>query len=155
MQVTIRLASEHDAADIAALSRSAIEHGLPWSWHPHRVAAAIADPDTNVIVARGVEALIGFGIMEYEDETAHLVLFAVDGPARRIGLGSRLLAWLEKVAATGGIGEIRVEARADNAAAIAFYEKHGYTEQAGVPGMYYGAEDGVRLVKRLGTNPSS
>ncbi len=155
MPVTIRLASEHDAADIAELSRSAIEHGLPWSWNAQRVAGAIADPGTNVIVACSAGALVGFGVMEYEDEMAHLVLFAIDGPARRSGLGSRLLAWLEKVATTGGITEIRLEARADNAGAIAFYEKHGYTEQAEVLGMYYGAEDGVRLVKRLRTDPSA
>jgi len=149
MPVTIRLATARDASDVADLSRRAVEHGLPWSWTPARVAKAIADPNTNVIVARIADALTGFGVMEYQDETAHLVLFAVDAPGRRKGVGSQLLAWLEKVAAAAGIAQIHLEARADNAAALAFYRKHGYRDQAEVLGMYYGAEDGVRLVKML------
>lgn len=87
--------------------------------------------------------------MAYEDDAAHLLLFAVDAPDRRRGLGSRLLDWLEQVARTAGISRFRVEVRADNAGALAFYRKHGYVEREQVPGMYFGAEDGVALSKRL------
>ena len=149
MPISIRLANIHDAEDIAAMAREAIEYDLPWSWNPSRVAQAIADPDTNVVVARIAGALIGFGVMQYEDETAHLVLFAVDAPDRRRGLGSQLLAWLEEVAIVAGISQFRVEARANNTAALAFYGRHGYTEKCEVLGMYCGVEDGVRLVKNL------
>jgi [ribosomal protein S18]-alanine N-acetyltransferase len=149
----IRLAEPSDAAEIAELSRKAVEHGLPWSWTRTRVGAAIANPNTNVAISKLSGAVIGFGIMEYEDEVAHLVLFAVDAPDRRKGLGSELLAWLERVAVAAGISRVRVEARADNVAAIAFYRKHGYIQQAEVLGMYHGAEDGVRLAKQLTGNP--
>ena len=154
MPISIRLANANDAVDIAALARKAIEHGFPWSWHPSRVAEAIADPNTNVVVARIAGALIGFGVMLYEDEAAHLVLFAVDAPDRRRGLGSQLLCWLEAVAFAAGINQFRVEARADNTPALAFYRKHGYTEQVEVLGMYYGALDGVCLAKRLQSGDS-
>ena len=145
----MRLATVHDAQGIAELSRKAVEHGLPWGWTPTRVTTAIADPSTNVIVAKISGAVIGFGVMEYEDDSAHLLLFAVDAPDRRKGLGSKLLAWLEEVASAAGITKVRVEARADNAAALAFYGKHGYIQQTEVLGMYHGAEDGVRLSKQI------
>lgn len=72
--------------------------------------------------------------------------------------------WMRRIAARGwGAGcwtgsnrspaprasRFRVEARADNAGALAFYRKHGYVESEQVLGMYFGAEDGVALSKRL------
>ena len=41
--VVVRLATLADAADIAAMSRDCVEHGLPWNWREARVAHAIAD----------------------------------------------------------------------------------------------------------------
>ena len=144
-----------DAADIASLSRVAIEYGLPWGWTPRRVREAISDASTNVAVLRLQGALLAFGIMAYEDDVAHLLLLAVHSTRRRTGLGSALLVWLERVAGVAGIVEIRVEARADNAPARAFYRRQGYQELATVTGMYHGVADGVRLLKRIPAAPTS
>jgi len=143
----IRLATPADAEAIALESMAEIEHGFEWSWEPSRVSEAIGDPETNVIVAVDGAAMLGFGIMEYRHEVAHLVLFAVREDARRRGIGSALLAWLEKVATEAGIAHFRVEARLSNTAARAFYQTHGYVEIKVVSGMYQGQEDGVRLQK--------
>jgi len=149
--LAIRLATPKDAEAIALESMAEIEHNMDWSWHPDRVASAIADPNTNVAVAADGKAMLGFGIMEYKDETAHLVLFAVREDVRRRGVGSALLQWLEKVAAVAGVHELRVEARASNVAARTFYRKHGYSECQIVPDMYRGDEDGVRFEKKVGS----
>jgi len=153
MPIIIRLAELRDAQSIATLSRKMIERGMPWHWTPPVVTSAIRDASTNVLVAEFSRAVIGFGIMEYESDEAHLVLLAVDEPDRRKGLGGQLLGWLEDVAVAAGIARIRLEARAENTAALAFYRKHGYAEDQEVPGMYHGAFDGVRLAKVLG-NPA-
>lgn len=145
----IRLASASDAFDIAKMSRHLIEHGLPWSWQPPRVARAIASPNTNVAVLREKDELVGFGIMEYWDEDAHLVLFAVRPERQRQGVGSRILAWLEASAAVAGSQRIRVEARRDNNAARHFYSEHGYHEVQLESRMYSGALDGIHLEKWL------
>ena len=63
--VQVCFALPTDAADIAAMSRRLIEHGLPWTWRPERVARAIASPVTNVAVVRRQAGLDAFGIMEY------------------------------------------------------------------------------------------
>ena len=147
----IRLATRDDVRAIAALSRTEIEHGLPWRWTPPRVQRAVADARTNVCVARQDEgALLGFGIMVYADDTAHLSLLAVDPASRRQGVGTALLQWLEQVAGVAGIERIQLEARRSNAAALAFYGRHGYRQTDTVAGMYLGVEDGVRLDKGLG-----
>ena len=50
---------------------------------------------------------------------------------------------------TAGIGVIRLEARADNAAAIAFYESLGFKVLMRVPGYYSAQLDAIRLEKSL------
>jgi ribosomal-protein-alanine N-acetyltransferase len=145
--VVIRLATYADADAIALLSRSEIEYELPWSWTPSRVRRAIAGLATNVAVGHDGGRLAAFGIMSYRDDVARLLLLAVHPTVRRSGIGSSVLRWLEKVAHVAGIQSIRLEARQDNTAAIAFYRKHGYRVLATVVGMYDGMEDGVRLEK--------
>jgi ribosomal-protein-alanine N-acetyltransferase len=146
----IRLATPADAEAIALESRAEIEHGLEWGWEPWRVSEAMAHPETNVVVAIDGVRMLGFGIMEYRSDVAHLVLFAVRRDARRRGIGSALLLWLEKVAAVAGITQFRVEARLANVGAREFYRRHGYVEIEVVAGMYQGSEDGVRLGKAAG-----
>lgn len=145
----IRLAISSDANEVADMSRQYIEYGLPWRWTAKKVSRAIFNSTTNVAVAREGNQLAGFGIMEYHDEHAHLCLFAVHTVYRQRGIGSQLLAWLERVAIDSGVAVIRLEARAENSAARAFYRKHGYVEIAQIPGMYLQIADGVRFEKRL------
>lgn len=145
----IRLASAADALAIADMSRQYIEHGLGWSWTPTRIAAAIQDESTNVAVIHQPYGVLGFGIMHYGDRTAHLALLAVHPAQRQRGIGTRLVAWLEKSADTAGIERIRVEARADNPAAIAFYPKHGYTQIDRLAKYYRGVIDAMRFEKTL------
>jgi [ribosomal protein S18]-alanine N-acetyltransferase len=145
----IRFATQADASDIAALSRDAIEHGLPWTWTEGRIAYAIASNDKNVIVIGAPGAIAGFGIMSYPNDDAHLLLFAVRRGHRRHGLGTRMLRWLEDVAHTAGARRVHVECRRDNAPARNFYCEHGYHELAIRAKWYRGLVDGVLLEKHL------
>ena len=147
--LAVRLAVPADAAAIAMLSRDHIEQGLPWRWRPERIVRAIRDRDTNVVVVGEPGAIVAFGIMSYNDDDAHLLLFAVQHSSRRRGIGSALLKWLEEVAGSAGARRIRLEARRDNPAARHFYSEHGYHERALVHSMYCGIADGVLLEKWL------
>jgi ribosomal-protein-alanine N-acetyltransferase len=146
----LALARLADAPVIAQLSHTLIETGLPWSWVPQRVAASMRQPETNVLVARAGERIMGFGIMRYGVEAAHLDLFAVDRAWQGQGLGRRLLEWLERPARVAGLARILLEVRADNAGARAFYERLGYRRLALLPGYYQGREDALRMERSLG-----
>lgn len=149
----IGLATPADAPRIAALSRDRIEAGLGWSWTAPRVVRSLADPDANVVVARSEGAdvpMLGFGIMRYLDDEAHLLLLAVRSESAGCGVGSALLGWLERCAATAGLAQVMLEARQTNAGARAFYARRGYREIQTVPGYYSGREACVRLAKDLG-----
>ena len=145
----VELARPTDAFRIAAMSRDYIEHGLGWKWTAARVLKCMRDAATNVIVVREGVGLAGFAIMQYKDDEAHLLLFAVDAARRRRAIGSALLAWLEATALTAGIGVVYLEARVRNTAAREFYRRHGYSEVARVARMYRGVEDGLRIAKDL------
>lgn len=147
--LAIRFAKATDAAAIAALSRDEIEPGLPWTWQAPRVRAAIADPDTNVVVAGAAGSITAFGVMFHADDDAHLLLFAVLRVQQRRGIGTALLQWLEAAARAAGAKRIRVEARMDNVAARSFYNERGYHERDRVPRMYSGRLAGVTLEKWL------
>ena len=145
----VRLAVPSDARSIAQLSRDSIEHGLPWRWTQTRVLGAIGSKSANVAVVSERSCLSAFGIMEYGDETSHLVLLGVQPSRRRTGLGRAVVLWLEACAHTAGIGLIRLEARADNPTGIVFYESLGYRVASRISGYYSGRIDAIRLEKRL------
>jgi ribosomal-protein-alanine acetyltransferase len=145
----IRLARSSDATRIAEMSRDFIEYGLGWAWDGARITRRIRHRATNVIVAESGAELVGFALMEYADEEAHLLLFGVEPIHRRRGIASSLLAWLETTAATAGIELIFLEARATNGAARAFYAARGYREIAVIPRYYSGREDAIRIGKDL------
>ena len=150
---TLRLATRADAAGIAALSRDRIEQGLGWSWTAPRVQRSIRDPATNVVVARRAGPVLGFGIMKYHDDEAHLLLLAVHSRVSRRGIGSALVGWLEQSARVAGIGQVYLEARQANGVARAFYAGLGYREIQTLPGYYQGVEACVRLAKDLWPAP--
>ena len=151
---TFRLATQHDAPAIAALSRDRIEHGLGWSWTAPRVRRSVRDRATNVVVAVDEAGqVLGFGIMKYHDDEAHLLLLAVRVDASRRGIGTALVGWLERSALVAGVGQVYLEARLTNGTARAFYARLGYREIQTRPGYYQGREACVRLAKDLWLTP--
>jgi len=149
MAPTLRLATRDDAQAIAQLSRDRIEQGLGWSWTALRVLRSIRDRETNVVVALDASESLGFGIMKYHDEEAHLLLLAVRAERVRQGIGTALVDWLERSALVAGIGRVSLEARASNASARAFYLRLGYREIQSLPGYYQGREACVRMARDL------
>jgi len=152
---SVRLATPHDARGIAEMSREYIEHGLGWTWTRERVLKAIDERSTNVAVVREDYRLLGFGIMQYGDQRAHLSLLGVQASQRQRGLATLLLSWLEKSAVVAGIERIQLEARSDNAIALAFYRGQGYRQTGVITGYYRGVLDAVRLEKKLGPTAQS
>jgi [ribosomal protein S18]-alanine N-acetyltransferase len=145
----IGLATLTDAQSIALISRDEIEHGLRWDWRPPRVRRAIEDRDTNVVVARHAASVIGFALMKYRSDDAHLLLLGVVPQHRRRGVATAMMSWLEETLRVAGIAAIQVEVRASNRAALAFYAKLGYEQVNATLRYYQGIETALHLVKEL------
>lgn len=144
-RILLQLANPADALAIAELSRDLIETGLGWSWTQARVMQQIEDPETLVLTARSRGIVIGFNIMNFGQETAHLSLFAVRHDWQRRGIGQRMFEWSRASAMTAGIATIRLELRADNRGACAFYRALGFEEAGWVAGYYSGRETALRM----------
>lgn len=146
---TIELSVEKDALEIARMSRDLIETGLGWSWTAARVLRSIRDPETVVLVAREGSPIIGFAIMDFGEEAAHLSLLAVDTSHRRRGIGRRLFEWLKESALTAGIAVVKLELRAGNVEAQHFYNCLGFEETGWTVGYYRRRETALRMALRL------
>lgn len=147
--VELRVARLEDAQRISLMSRDLIEQGLPWSWGTARITQEIRCPDTVVLTACSCGHVVGFAIMRFLEESAHLNLLAVDARYQRLGIGRRLIEWLEKSARVAGAFIISLEVRITNERARAFYRRLGYTDLARIPRYYSGREAAMRMSRDL------
>lgn len=159
---SLELARAADAPRLAAMSRSLVEEGLRPTWTASRICWHIRNPDSIVLTAKagavafGPPALVGFAIMRYGDEIAHLNLLAIEPTHRRRGVARQLIRWLEETAETAGTFVISLELRATNEPALQLYRKLGYRELDRVSGYYQGVEQAIRMSRDLRTaaNPA-
>jgi len=113
------------------------------------VCRAIQDREINVVVARDGTNVVGFAVMKYRSEDAHLLLLGVHPAFRRKGVGSALLSWLEATLRVAGASAVQVEVRASNQVARTFYARLGYEQVNATSRFYQGIESGVHLVKEF------
>jgi ribosomal-protein-alanine N-acetyltransferase len=149
IDIDLGFASPSDAPGIALLARDLIEAGLGWGYRPQRIVDLIRDRETITLTARARSRLVGFAVMRFGDERAHLLLLAVDAPHQRRGIARTMIEWLVKSARTAGMTSIHVELRANNLPAFEFYRAVGFAETFRVPGYYRGRETAVRMIRML------
>jgi ribosomal protein S18 acetylase RimI-like enzyme len=149
LEPEIQLARRREAPQLAAMSRRLVEAGLDPSWTVDRIDRHIRHEDSVVVTARVKSQLAGFAIMQYGDTTAHLNLLAVEATMRRLGVGRRLVRWLEESAVVAGTFTISLELRADNGVAERFYDALGYREVGRIRGYYQRVEDAIRMRREL------
>jgi len=85
----------------------------------------------------------------------HLLNITISPKLRKLGIGSRMMAAIEGVAAQQNIPRIILEVRPSNIAAVTLYQKLGY-EQIGIRKNYYPAdpqlgirEDAIVMAKSI------
>jgi [ribosomal protein S18]-alanine N-acetyltransferase len=101
----------------------------------------IRSPTATLLVAEA-DGVLGYALLHRRSGSriGRLSSIAVRPDAGRRGVARRLLAALEAEAARQGCDRLRLEVRADNAAARRLYERAGYRLFETVPDYY---EDGA------------
>lgn len=84
----------------------------------------------------------------------HIITIDVLSASRRSGLGGRLLEAAEQRLLASGCRAVLLEVAVDNAAAIHFYTRHGYSVLKVLPRYYLDSVDGLMMGKRLGATGS-
>ncbi len=124
-------------------------------------AASPTTPPTPLtrcsVVALSDNNLAGFAVAScLRLEPAEIEGLVVDERYRRQGIGSALIRACKEWAANAGALNIRLEVRASNAAALALYQRHGFSA-VGHRRAYYSApsEDAVLLQAPLGAQDTT
>jgi ribosomal protein S18 acetylase RimI-like enzyme len=144
----IRSATLSDVPALTALEERCFESDrLSARSFRHMIRKAKA----SFLVDEEADGLRGYFLALYHRGTslARLYSAAVDAPYRGCGVGRGLLAAIEVAAIENGAVSMRLEVRADNASARAFYERHGYRGFAVQRDYYEDHEDAVRMEKLL------
>lgn len=138
------------------LLRSFRKHDLPrlfeldQSCFPPDIAYSMADlryflstPRSLSWIAESEDGLVaGFLIVERVRRegamTGHIITIDVEQGARRQGVGGRLLGAAEARLREEGISRLTLEVAEDNASALAFYHRFGFTPIGHIPDYYAG-----------------
>ncbi len=119
------------------------------AWSAELFWSELALPRTrSYLVAHDESGLIGYVGVQLGGSEADVQTIAVAPAARRSGLGARLLHAVIHQAGIAGATSMLLEVRADNAAAIRLYQRHGF-EQIARRRRYYQPGDIDALVMRL------
>ncbi len=149
INIQIEFAKLADVPEISRLSRDEIEFGLGWNYTPQKIVRIIKNKSKNIVVASHENQFVGFGAMTYRKDQANLDLLAVHNDYRQNKVGTKLVLWLEKVAATTGAFNIFVQLRENNTGAFNFYEHLGYQQLDELAGFYRGIENGIVMAKSI------
>lgn len=134
MASTLHVIAEEapDQPDVVALIEASDAYSLeryPPEGHFGTDIAGLKSPDITFLVARRDGVAEGCGAVKwFADGAAELKRIFVSEAARGLGLGRRLMARLETLAAARGVGTLFLETGPLNTEAVAMYRRLGYAE---------------------------
>ena len=151
--IRLRSVEIADLDALFALDRECFQPGIAYSradlryylGHPRSVSVLAEDDATGTIV--------GFAIAETYLEkgkpVGHVITIDVRSSSRRHGIGRLLMdSILEQLRAAAATA-VRLEVAVDNAGALNFYRRIGFTQTGRIRGYYLGRLDAIAMEMRL------
>lgn len=150
----IRSVHAEDFPALYALDQACFAPGIAWS--KAELAYFLKYPGNIGLVAEDEAAsLAGFAIAGPQRRRgvriARLITIDVRHELRRQGVGHTLLVAMEERLRATGVQSLLLEVAVDNAAAQAFYQRHGFARTGRIPGYYLGRIDALVMEKPLQT----
>ena len=106
-------------------------------------------PGAECMVAEEGEEIQGFILTDRDGKAGHLITLDVVPGARRRKIGTALLEAAHASLTRHGVREVDLETSTANAAAVAFWKKHGYRECGVLPNYYENGEDAYWMSREL------
>jgi [ribosomal protein S18]-alanine N-acetyltransferase len=125
-----------DLDSVVAIERDIYE--FPWTLGNFRDSLAAG---YSCWAARSPKGLIGYAVMMFAANEAHLLNLSIARAWQRLGNGNEMLGHVLRVARKEHAQVIFLEVRPSNPAAQRLYERHGFA-QIGVRKEYYPAAHG-------------
>lgn len=145
---TCRPARPGDLAELLRLEQAAFRTDR---LSRRRLRWLLGSPSSRFLVAEQSGRIIGYALVltRRGSRAARLYSIAVAAGHAGRGIGRRLLEAAERSAAAAGAERLRLEVRADNAAAQHLYASSGYGRIADLENYYEDGAAGFRYEKRL------
>jgi len=148
VKLSIRAATPADLPGMMALEKRSAT-AAHWSAQQYEALFGGHGPERMALIIEDEPGLEGFVIARVVDREWEIENIAVAGPARRRGLGTRLLGELLDQARSRGADAVFLEVRESNRAARALYEKWAFLESGRRRGYYKDLEEDA-ILYRLG-----
>jgi len=113
-------------------------------WDAAAFRQLVESPGMEIWLAHDGERAVGYILTRRILDEAELISIAVDPSSQQAGFGGKLLDTALLHLASRGVLSLFLEVRADNGAAIGFYETYGF-RQTGVRRGYYQTLSGKRI----------
>lgn len=148
MSALIREYRPGDFETLWKIDQACFARGI--SYTRRELAFYIARKRGFTLLAEREGKIIGFVVVDCDRHgQGHVITIDVLPEARRWGLGSRLMAAAEERLRGLGYSVVILEVAVDNAAALAFYKRHGYSIVHTLPRYYLDSVDALVLSKDL------
>ena len=148
MKLSIRSAASADLPAMMSLEKHAAT-AAHWTAQQYEALFRAHSPERTALIIEDESGLRGFVIARVVHREWEIENIAVAGPARRRGLGTRLLGELLDQARGRGADAVFLEVRESNRAARALYEKWAFLESGRRPRYYKDPEEDA-ILYRLG-----
>ena len=147
MSVTLRAYEPHDFAALHRLDQSCFPTGIAYSKNTLHYFLTI--PCSDCVVALDAARIVGFILTEENPPLAHVITLDVAEAQRRTGIGTLLLAEIERDLSLRVVRTVLLETAMENEAAVAFWQRHGYRIEAVLKRYYLGRLDAYEMRKIL------
>ena len=123
------------------------------AWSPTMFWSELAERATrHYVVVSADDRIIAYaGLCAYPPHESYVQTIAVAPDAQGQGLGTRLLTGLIDESQRRGCKHLDLEVRADNAVAIALYERHGFDRIGLRRGYYQPSGTDAVVMRRAGS----
>ena len=144
----VRKYHHDDFEDAFKLDIACFEPGIAYSREELRYY--LQHPRSIPLVAEWERGLVGFIVAKRERAgTSHLITIDIAEDVRRKGVGTLLLDALERELRNLKCTLLRLEVAVDNAAALRFYRRHGFSVQKTIPRYYLNRLEALQMTKSL------
>lgn len=135
-----------DVQDVAKLAQDTLRERYGTDW----VLEHFERHRPTFLVARDVPSnrVVGFAVAD-EDEAkgAEILALAVDRMRQGQGIGRALLRSVEDSLARRGAHQIELDVRADDPAALVFYQRHGFWPEGLRSQVYADGGDAIHMLR--------
>ena len=147
MKLSLRSYAPEDFDQLFEIDQACYEPAVAYS--KRELRNYLRFPGGDCVIASADAKVAGFCMTAHQGARGYIITIDVLAEFRRSGVGTMLLAEVERRFATDGVTEVGLETATDNESAIAFWQKHGYRTRGIWKGYYPGGRDAFAMTKSL------